>query len=136
MGGITRESSRLRLEIKLKDGSSYCSPEPVFVDLLRRPGIDSQPGGPVRQPYFSYRPARLHRLTTSIPRNRFLDSINVYKYGLWNGEGASKKLGRKWSKGVNVVLERYCFGHLNWGKTRLIRFSVINWRPGKVLLRF
>jgi hypothetical protein len=22
--------------------------EPVFVDLLRRPGIDSQPGGPVR----------------------------------------------------------------------------------------
>ncbi len=28
----------------------HCSyfPEPVFVDLLRRPGIDSQPGGPVR----------------------------------------------------------------------------------------
>ncbi len=25
-------------------------PEPVFVDLLRRPGIDSQPGGPVRNP--------------------------------------------------------------------------------------
>jgi hypothetical protein len=24
--------------------------EPVFVDLLRRPGIDSQPGGPVRNP--------------------------------------------------------------------------------------
>jgi hypothetical protein len=23
-------------------------PEAVFVDLLRRPGIDSQPGGPVR----------------------------------------------------------------------------------------
>jgi hypothetical protein len=56
--------------------------EPVFVDLSRRPGIDSQPGGPVRQPYFSYRPARLHRLAKSIPRNRFLGSINVYKYGL------------------------------------------------------
>jgi hypothetical protein len=25
-------------------------PEPVFVDLLWRPGIDSQPGGPVRNP--------------------------------------------------------------------------------------
>jgi hypothetical protein len=24
--------------------------EPVFVDLLRGPGIDSQPGGPVRNP--------------------------------------------------------------------------------------
>jgi hypothetical protein len=31
----------------------------------------------------SYRPARLHRLAKSIPRNRFLGSINVYKYGLW-----------------------------------------------------
>jgi hypothetical protein len=57
-------------------------PEPVFVDLLRRPGIDSQPGGPVRQPYFSSLLARLHRLAKSIPRNRFLGSINVYKYGL------------------------------------------------------
>ncbi len=25
-------------------------PKPVFVDLLWRPGIDSQPGGPVRNP--------------------------------------------------------------------------------------
>ncbi len=31
---------------------------PVFVSS----GIDSQPGGPIRQPYLSYRPARLHRL--------------------------------------------------------------------------
>ncbi len=56
--------------------------EPVFVDPSRSPEIDSQPGGPVRQPYFSYRPARLHGLAKSIPRNRFLGSINVYKYGL------------------------------------------------------
>ncbi len=59
------------------------SSEPVFVDLLRSPGIDSHPGGPVRQPYLSYRPARLHRLAKSIPQNRFLGSINIYKYGLW-----------------------------------------------------
>ncbi len=46
------------------------------------PGIDSQHGGLLRQPYLSYWPARLHRLAKSIPRNRFLGSIKVYKYGL------------------------------------------------------
>jgi hypothetical protein len=30
----------------------------------------------------SYRPARLHRLAELMPWNRFLGSINVYKYGL------------------------------------------------------
>ncbi len=71
----------------------YCT-ESVFVDLLRSPGIDSQPGGPVWQPCLTYRPARLHRLTESIPRNRFLGSINVYKYGL-----------RFWN---------FCFAAVNW----------------------
>jgi hypothetical protein len=37
---------------------------------------------PVPQPYLSYRPEKLHRLAKLIPRNRFLGSINVYKYGL------------------------------------------------------
>jgi hypothetical protein len=41
-------------------------------NLLRRPGIDSQPGGSVRQPYLTYRPARLHRLASG--------SLNVYKF--------------------------------------------------------
>jgi len=31
-------------------GEGKNSPESVFVDLFRRPGIDSQPGGPVRNP--------------------------------------------------------------------------------------
>jgi hypothetical protein len=57
--------------------------EPVFENLLRSLGIDFQPGRPVWQPYLSYRPARLHRLAESIPRNRFPGSRNVYKYGLW-----------------------------------------------------
>jgi len=30
----------------------------------------------------SYRPARLHRLAASLPWTRFLDSLNVFKYGL------------------------------------------------------
>ncbi len=61
----------------------FCSyPEPIFVNLLRSPGIDSHPGGPVPQTYLTYRPARLHRLGKLIPRNRFLGPLNVYKYGL------------------------------------------------------
>jgi hypothetical protein len=56
--------------------------EPVFVNLLRSPIIDSQPRGLVRQPYLTYWPARLHTLAEPIPRNQFLRSINVYKYGL------------------------------------------------------
>ncbi len=50
---------------------------------LKEPRNRSQPGGPVHQPCLSYRPTRLHSLAESIPRNRFLGSINVYKYGLW-----------------------------------------------------
>jgi hypothetical protein len=42
-------------------------PEPIFVGLLRSPGIDSLPGGPVQQPYLTYQPVRLHRLAESIP---------------------------------------------------------------------
>ncbi len=55
------------------------TPEPVFVNLLSSPGINSQPGVPVRQPYLTYRAARLHIGW----RNRFLGSLNVYKLGLW-----------------------------------------------------
>ncbi len=57
-------------------------PEPVFVNLIRSPGIDFQPGGSIRQPYLTYRPARLHRLAESIPWHRFLGSLNVYKLRL------------------------------------------------------
>jgi hypothetical protein len=58
--------------------------EPLFVNLFRSTGIDSQPDGPVQQPYLSYRPAMIHRLAKSNSRNRFLVSLNVYKYGLSN----------------------------------------------------
>ena len=56
--------------------------EPVFVNLLRSPGIDSQPGRLVRQHFLTYRHARLHRLADSIPWNRFMGSLNVYKFGI------------------------------------------------------
>ncbi len=35
---------------------------------FKEPGIDSQPGGTVRQPYLLYQLVRLHRLAESIPR--------------------------------------------------------------------
>jgi hypothetical protein len=65
--------------------------EHVFVNLLRSPGIDSLPGRPVRQPYLSYRLASLHRLAELIPRNRFLGSLNVYKYGLCTAAGGERE---------------------------------------------
>jgi hypothetical protein len=43
------------------------SPESVFVSLLRSPGIGSRSWRAGKQPYLSYRPARLHRLAESIP---------------------------------------------------------------------
>jgi hypothetical protein len=70
------------LQIQIKFRIEVDEAEPVFVNLLRSPGIDFRPGGPVRRPYLSYWPARLHSLAESIPRNQFLGSLNVYKYGL------------------------------------------------------
>jgi hypothetical protein len=78
-GGDSKEKSPLSIKKN--------EPEPVFLNLLRSPGIDSLPGGPIRHPYLSCRPARLHRHAESNPRNRFLGSLNVYKYGLsWETE--------------------------------------------------
>ncbi len=42
--------------------------EPVFVNISRSRGIDSQPGGQLRQTYLTFRPARLYTGW----RNRFL----------------------------------------------------------------
>jgi hypothetical protein len=55
----------------------------------------------------SYRAARLHRLAESIPCNRFLGSLNVYKYGLrymhtvCGGEGG---VGLFWRLYIAVLL--------------------------------
>ncbi len=69
---------KLRVE-SLSSERHSGNPVPVFVNLLRSPGIDSHPGGPVRQTYLSFRPGRLHTGW----QNRFLGSTNIYKYGLW-----------------------------------------------------
>jgi hypothetical protein len=41
---------RLYASSQNQHGSVWLLPEPVFVDLLGSPGVDSQPDGPVRQP--------------------------------------------------------------------------------------
>ncbi len=62
---------------------------------MNKLGIDSQPGGgPVRQPYKTYRLARLHRLAESVPWDRFLGSLSVYKFGLWAVVSGGKVLPR------------------------------------------
>jgi hypothetical protein len=59
--------------------------------LLRSPGIDSKESIPPASvmsrasttTLFVVLPARLHRLAESIPWNRFLGSLKVYKFSLW-----------------------------------------------------
>jgi hypothetical protein len=48
-------------------GFLYRPARALIFNPFKEPGIDSQPGGPVRQPYLLYRLARLHRLAESIP---------------------------------------------------------------------
>ena len=57
----------------------YCTgpPEPVFVNLVRIPGIDSQPGGRYENPIRRTGPPGYIGW-----RNRFLGSLNVYKFWL------------------------------------------------------
>jgi hypothetical protein len=74
--GAVRKQSRGKT-FPVRHSSCLGTPETVFVNLLRSSGIDNTEG----QPYLSYRPSRLNRLAESIPRTRFLGSINVYKYG-------------------------------------------------------
>jgi hypothetical protein len=50
-----------------RDGVGVILPHSIQSSLLRSQGIGSQPGGPVRKPYLSYRPARLPGLAESIP---------------------------------------------------------------------
>ncbi len=63
-------------------GLLYRTVRAPICKFFKEPGNDSQPGGPVWQLFLLYRLARLHRLAESIPRNRFLGSLNIYKYGL------------------------------------------------------
>jgi hypothetical protein len=66
-----------RMLISATPGSWVSDPRPVFVNFLRSPGIDSQPGGSVRQLFVVPRPPGYIGW-----QNRFLSSLNVYKYGL------------------------------------------------------
>jgi hypothetical protein len=60
---------------------AICSPRPEFVNVY---GAQESIQRMIPPAYLglSYRPARLHRLVESIPWNRFLSSLNVYKFGL------------------------------------------------------
>jgi hypothetical protein len=73
-GTVARESFLSRKKC------SSLSSQPEFVNLLRRPGINSQPGGPIRQPWLTYQAAGLHRPAEVIPWNRlllFLKSLQI-----------------------------------------------------------
>jgi hypothetical protein len=75
--------------------------EPVFVNQLRSPGIDSQPGGPIRQPYLSYRPAgyKADRIDSSEPipgpHKPLQNRAQAAKY-----KSDFSRFKQKWVKGV------------------------------------
>ncbi len=71
----------------------FSGSEPVFVNLLRSPEIDSKHGGRVRQPFLSYWPASVHRLAESIPG--LLKHLQIRALERYIG---TEKLKKKWRK--------------------------------------
>ncbi len=66
-------------------------------------------GGPVRQPYITYRPDRLHRLAESIPWNgSWVGSLNVYKFGLCIDGRQLRTISMLWKVYIK---------HLKWYET-------------------
>ncbi len=94
---IVREKPRKLMSHSQRQHDAFAprrvKPESEFLNLLGSPWIDSQHGGAIKQPFMTYRPARLciHRLAESIPWNRFLGSLRVYKFWLWSGLQAFRK---------------------------------------------
>ncbi len=70
--GLLRARIRKRLRSPAVDTKESVPPAPAYV-VGRADTIQ----------FLSYRPVRLHRLAESIPWNRLLDSLNVYKFGFW-----------------------------------------------------
>ncbi len=63
--GIFKQSMGTRNRVGI--GLLYRPARTRICKPFKEPEIDSQPGGPVRQPYSLYRLARLHRLAESLP---------------------------------------------------------------------
>jgi hypothetical protein len=63
--GIFKQSMGSRNQVGI--GLLYRPARARIFKPFMEPGIHSQPGGPVRQPYLLYWLARLHRLAESIP---------------------------------------------------------------------
>ncbi len=79
--------------------------EPQFVNLLRSPGIDSQPGGPVQQPYLPYGPPGYIGW-----RNQFLDFLYINKFGLWV-QLTVQKTSEFWEYMLSRVNQKDCTVH-------------------------
>jgi hypothetical protein len=92
-------------------GDSVESTEPEFLNLVRIPGIDSEPGGPIRQPYGIY-------FCTGPPgfigwRNRFLNSLNIYIYpgsAQSDLERNQKLEDQPWSASCTALVDEWIWG--------------------------
>ncbi len=61
---------------------------PIVVPACQAGGVESSESIPGLLKRLQIKPTKLHRLAESIPRHRFLGSLNVYKYGLCRGDAA------------------------------------------------
>jgi hypothetical protein len=92
------------------------------------------PGRPVRQPFLTYRIARMHRLGESILLNRFLGSLNVYKFGLGIGteEGVICMIPMKNGSAALFLLNKVII-FLTWKENNNyfhFGFDSLVWTPG------
>ncbi len=105
--------------------------EPKFVNILRSPGIDSQPDEPVRQLFWRTSQPGYIRLTKSIPWNRFMDSGEIDSlesipesklHIVRTGEQGSRRFGTPRTPNSAVFPTR-------WGKGQISQ-EFFNWFLG------
>ncbi len=134
--GIFKQSMGTRNQVGI--GLLYRPVRAHICKPFKEPGIHSQPGGPVRQPYLLYRLVRLHRLAESIPW-----LLKRYKYGLrlhciaelvtWNQFLGSTT----WRTKTNF--DPVCFFRFDlayfWNKPRSLRFNLFKFLNKQTSLR-
>ncbi len=93
-----------------------CISEPVFVNLLRSPGTDYHAWRAGTPTLFVVPSRQATQVAESIPRNRFLGSLNVYKYGIRSLVHLGSQIRQKWLtttiKTEKALLERAKFPRL------------------------
>ena len=135
-----QEQVLLRRVFLLVIGARFCKP-------FKEPRNRSQPVGPVRQLNLWYKNSicrtrhQLHWLAESSPQNRFLGSLNVYKYGLriWAVKKA-EFIVQTWDSIISVVevwapSQSYCLKKWIYKFSTLFKYTVRSGCPDQTSAR-